>query len=108
MRAITAALELKACEDDGIIAYVPVPEGNGRLEKVGRFSLKNFSYDAGGRSLPLSSRRTAASDGRALDERQWPGRDPLCKPQSDLRRMPVTGALSLPEGSLPDHRSLGA
>jgi transposase len=37
--------ELKACEDDGIIAYVPVPEGNGRLEKQGRISLKDFSYD---------------------------------------------------------------
>ena len=45
-KAITAALELKACEDDGITAYVPLPEGNGPLEKQGRFSLKNFSYDA--------------------------------------------------------------
>jgi transposase len=40
-----SSLELKACEDDGITAYVPVPEGNGRLEKKGRFSLKDFSYD---------------------------------------------------------------
>lgn len=40
-----SSLELKACEDDGIVAYVPVPEGNGRLEKKGRFSLKDFSYD---------------------------------------------------------------
>ena len=40
-----SSLELKACEDDGITAYVPVPEGNGRLEKDGRFSLKDFSYD---------------------------------------------------------------
>jgi len=40
-----SSLELKACEDDGIVAYVPVPEGNGRLEKQGRFSLKDFSYD---------------------------------------------------------------
>jgi hypothetical protein len=40
-----SSLELKACEDDGIVAYVPVPEGNGRLEKNGRFSLKDFSYD---------------------------------------------------------------
>jgi transposase len=39
------SLELKACEDDGIAAYVPLPEGNGRLEKKGRFSLKDFSYD---------------------------------------------------------------
>jgi transposase len=38
--------ELKACEDDGIVAYVPPVEGNGKVEKQGRFSLKNFSYDA--------------------------------------------------------------
>jgi transposase len=41
-----SSLELKACEDDRITAYVPVPEGNGRLEKEGRFSLKDFRYDA--------------------------------------------------------------
>jgi transposase len=41
-----SSTELKACEDDGIKAYVPPSEGNGRLEKAGRFGLKNFSYDA--------------------------------------------------------------
>jgi len=40
-----SSLELKACEDNGITAYVPVPEGNGRTGKSGRFSLKDFSYD---------------------------------------------------------------
>jgi transposase len=40
-----SSTELKACEDDGIKAYVPPSEGNGRLEKAGRFGLKNFSYD---------------------------------------------------------------
>jgi transposase len=40
-----SSLELKACEDDGIVAYVPVPAGNGQLEKKGRFSLRAFSYD---------------------------------------------------------------
>jgi transposase len=35
--------ELKACEDDGIVAYVPVPEV--RQPKNGRFGLKEFSYD---------------------------------------------------------------
>jgi transposase len=40
-----SSLALKACEDDGIVAYVPVPAGNGQLEKNGRFSLKDFSYD---------------------------------------------------------------
>jgi transposase len=38
--------DLKACEDDGIVAYVPPHEGNGKLEKEGRFSRKDFSYDA--------------------------------------------------------------
>jgi transposase len=41
-----SSTELKACEDDGIKAYVPPSEGNGWLEKKGRFSLKSFSYDA--------------------------------------------------------------
>src|SRR5258705_6922877 len=40
-----SSTELKACEDDGITAYVPPSEGNGLLEKAGRFGLKNFSYD---------------------------------------------------------------
>jgi transposase len=38
--------DLKACEDDGITAYVPMHEGNRKLEKQGRFSRKDFSYDA--------------------------------------------------------------
>jgi len=38
--------DLKACEDDGIKAYVPMHEGNGKLEKEGRFSRKDFNYDA--------------------------------------------------------------
>jgi transposase len=38
--------ELKACEDDGITAYVPLHEGNGKLEKQGRFARKDFSYEA--------------------------------------------------------------
>ena len=39
-----SSLELKACEDDGIVAYVPVPEDR-QLKEKGRFSLKDFSYD---------------------------------------------------------------
>ena len=38
--------DLKACEDDGIQVYVPLHEGNGKLEKEGRFSRKDFCYDA--------------------------------------------------------------
>ena len=65
-----SSTELKACEDDDIKAYVPVPEGNGRLEKVGRFSLKNFSHDpaaeayrcpAGELLRPMEGRWTNAS-----------------------------------------------
>ena len=41
-----SSADLKACEDDGIEAYVPPSAGNGVLEKQGRFSLKDFSYDA--------------------------------------------------------------
>jgi transposase len=41
-----SSADLKACEDDGIEAYVPLFEGNGVLEKQGRFSLRDFSYDA--------------------------------------------------------------
>jgi transposase len=35
--------ELKACEDEGIAAYVPVPDG--RLGVQGRFDRADFSYD---------------------------------------------------------------
>jgi len=65
-----SSTELKACEDDDIKAYVPVPEGNGRLEKAGRFSLKNFSHDpaadayrcpAGELLRPMEGRWTNAS-----------------------------------------------
>ena len=65
-----SSTELKACEDDDIKAYVPVPEGNWRLEKVGRFSLKNFSHDpaadayrcpAGELLRPMEGRWTNAS-----------------------------------------------
>jgi transposase len=38
--------DLKACEDDSITAYVPLQEGNNKLEKQGRFGRKDFSYDA--------------------------------------------------------------
>jgi transposase len=37
---------LKACEDDGIVAYVPEPDRTARLEAQGRFSHADFTYDA--------------------------------------------------------------
>ena len=76
--------DLKACEDDGIAAYVPMHEGNGKLEKQGRFARKDFSYDASDRHLSLSGRPTAASDQEVLDECERPGRDPLSELQVHL------------------------
>jgi transposase len=38
--------DLKACEEDGIKAYVPLQQGNGKLEEQGRFARKDFSYEA--------------------------------------------------------------
>ena len=38
--------ELRACEADGIVAYVPEAEKNNRLAKQGRFTLNEFSYEA--------------------------------------------------------------
>ena len=37
---------LKACEDEGIVAYVPQAKRTGRLLTQGRFSHEDFSYDA--------------------------------------------------------------
>ena len=37
---------LKHCEADGITAYVPPPQRNGRLAAQGRFSHEAFRYDA--------------------------------------------------------------
>lgn len=80
-----SSLELKACEEDGITAYVPVPEGNGRLEKKGRFSLKDFSYDpvadayhcpAGELLRPMEGRWKNAS-GRT--EIRYASRTNICK-----------------------------
>lgn len=36
---------LRACEADGIVAYVPEADKNNRLAKQGRFTLKDFVYD---------------------------------------------------------------
>lgn len=37
---------LKACEDDGIVAYVPPAKRSGRLAAQGRFTHEDFGYDA--------------------------------------------------------------
>jgi len=38
--------ELKVCEEDGIVAYVPQAKRSGRLEAKERFSHEAFTYDA--------------------------------------------------------------
>jgi transposase len=78
------SLELKACEDDGITAYVPVPEGDRQLEKKGRFSLKDFSYDPAadtyrcptGQLLRPTKRRFKNTSGRI--EIRYLGRKATC------------------------------
>jgi transposase len=80
-----SSTELKACEDDDITAYVPPSEGNGRLEKAGRFGLKNFSYDgaadvytcpAGQMLRPMKGRWTNTS-GRV--EIRYASRTSICR-----------------------------
>ena len=79
-----SSLQLKACEDDGIVAYVPVPENTRHLEKKGRFSLKDFGYDpaadayrcpAGQMLRPTKGRFTNTS-GRV--EIRYLSRKPIC------------------------------
>jgi transposase len=80
-----SSTELKACEDDGITAYVPPFEGNGRLEKAGRFSLKKFSYDGtadvytcpAGQMLRPMKRRWTNSSGRI--EIRYASRSAICR-----------------------------
>ena len=79
-----SSLELKACEDDGITAYVPVPEGSGQPEKKGRFSLKDFSYDSAadayrcpaGQLLDRTKGRWENTSGRI--EIRYAGRKAIC------------------------------
>jgi transposase len=80
-----SSFELKACEDEGIIAYVPLPQGNARLEKQGRFALKDFNYDgatdtyrcpAGQLLHPMKSRQKNTS-GRI--EIRYAARGAICR-----------------------------
>ena len=79
-----SSVDLKACEDDGIVAYVPPSEGNGMLEKQGRFSLKDFSYDStadayrcpAGELLRPMKGRWQNTSGRV--EIRYAGRNAIC------------------------------
>jgi transposase len=77
--------ELKACEDDGIEAYVPPSDRNGRLDKAGHFGLESFSYDgaadaytcpAGQLLRPMGGRWTNTS-GRV--EIRYASRTKICR-----------------------------
>jgi transposase len=64
--------ELKACEEDGIVAYVPQAQRTARLEAQGRMSHEEFVYDAeqdayrcpAGRLLTPSEGRKTNTGGR--------------------------------------------
>jgi transposase len=76
--------DLKSCEDAGIKAYVPLHEGNAKLEKQGRFTRKNFSYDAAtnsyrcpaGQSLHPTKKLWTNASGRV--ERRYYGSKATC------------------------------
>jgi transposase len=86
-----SSLELKACEDDGITAYVPVPAAAARLAKQGRFSLNDFTYDGAadtyacpaGELLHPMERRWQNTSGRT--EIRYASSSAICK-TCQLRR----------------------
>src|ERR1700722_15110062 len=98
--------DLKACEDDGIEAYLPPHEGNGKLE-ARPLRPQGFQLRCRDQYLPLSGRPTAASDEEALDEPERPDREPLSGLQGELRRVCVKGILSLSRGKIPERQPLG-
>src|SRR5262249_37627138 len=76
--------DLKACEDDGIKAYLPLHDGNGNLEKQGRFVRDDFSYEAAtdtyrcpaGQSLHPAKKTWANASGRI--ERRYAISQTIC------------------------------
>jgi transposase len=101
-----SSTELKACEDDGIVAYVPPSEGNGLPEKAGRFGLKNFSYDGAADAYTCPAGQVLRSmEGRWTNTS---GRVEIREPHEDLPGVPVKSQVSHPEGISTHHPSLGA
>ena len=94
-----SSTELKACEDDGIKAYVVGAEGQQANREEGPLQPQGFQLRPCSRRLPLPGRRTAASDGGALGEHQWPNRDPLCEQCEDLQGVPVKARCLSPTAS---------
>jgi hypothetical protein len=93
----------KACEDDGIEAYVP-PSVNVRLEKKGRLSLKDFHYDATADAYTCPAGEWLLP----MNGRKRPSGDTLCEHREDLRDLRAEGSLPLGESSQADHQPLGA
>ena len=70
---------LKACEEDGIVAYVPQAKRTARLEAQGRMSHEEFVYDAENERLPLSGGPAADAERRAARS------TPAAESRSDIR-----------------------
>ena len=102
-----SSTELKACEDDGIIAYVPVPEGTGgsrsRAASASRISAMTPAADAyrcpAGELLRPMEGRWQNTSGRI--EIRYASRKATCD-ACQLRARCLS-----PKASSPDHRSLG-
>ena len=88
---------LKACEEDGIVAYVPQARRTARLEAQDRISHEAFLRGRG-ECLSLPRRQAPEPDGRPQDQRQ-PDRDQVCQPQVRLRRL--CAARTLPPAKTP-------
>jgi transposase len=86
---------LKACEDGGIVAYVPQAERTGRLAAKGCFTHEDFTYDAAanvyrcpaGASLQPTQRLKQNTGGRL--EVRYVSRKPVCNACS-LRERCIT------------------
>jgi Transposase DDE domain len=86
---------LKACEEDGIVAYVPQAKRTGRLQAQGRFCHEDFAYDAAadayrcpaGALLPPTKGRKINTGGRI--EIRYVSRKASCD-ACPLRRRCVT------------------
>ena len=93
--ATTTARRCKACEEDGIVAYVPQAEANraARSSKVAS-ATKRFRYEAEANvyrcpaGAQLRPTKGCKTNGR-------PDRDPVCQPQVRLRGLRVPLALPL-------------
>jgi hypothetical protein len=98
---------LKACEDDGITAYVPEPDRTARLAAQGRFSHEDFTYDAAADAY----RCPAGELLRPIEGRQRSGDRLLIRymsRKSVVRRVPLARALHHRGDAEALHLSLGA